>query len=128
MMIWGTLMVQPSFALFGGKPAYGTCSKPEPKPASVKKKATEPGCKKKITVESGCSKKKCKGPAKPEKKNNCSTDGCNPTLGCSSGNFYIHQHFQISFATYFAVKQKAIVIDDNRIASNLSECWHPPEA
>ena len=112
MLIWGLLMVQPAFSYFGGKAAYR---------ASV--------CTKEKPVKSDCSKKKsCDKPDESKEDNKCRTDGCNPTLGCPSGNFYVHHHHQISIPSLFLQKLKLLVSDDNRIIKNLSECWHPPEA
>ncbi len=127
--IWGLLLVQPAFAYFGAKPAYGDC--PEPvtsKPTCSKSKPARSTCSENKVATPICSKKKCNKPSKSQDKNNCMTDGCNPTLGCSSGNFYIHYHSQISLPLLFAQKQKLIVTDDNRIMKCMSECWHPPEA
>lgn len=124
LLVWGTLLVQPGFANMGGKPAYGSCSKAETNQSSCSSKEnTDTRCKKQL-AEPVAAKKKCNS---PEKKN-CSKEACNPTLGCSSGNFFIHQHHQISIVSLIALMQKGFVQDDNRISDNLRECWHPPEA
>ena len=129
LLVWGPLMFQPAFAYFGGKSAYGACSKTETvKPTCSKSKAPVSSCNKKKIVSPGCSKKKCGNPSKSKGKDECNNGGCNPTLGCSSGNFYIHHNFQISIISWLAPKQKTVVTDDNRIINNMSECWHPPEA
>lgn len=118
LMIWALLMVQPAFAYFGGKSAYEKCSKPV---------TEKPACSKKKPVETGCASSKCNKPFKPEGKDNCKSDGCNPTLGCSSGNFYVHDHHHITLPSWFEQRQKTALINDNRISKNMNECWHPPE-
>ncbi len=122
-------MVQPAFAYFGGKTAYGTCSKSaSTKAACSQNEVASSSCKKNKPVNTGCSKKKCNKSSKSQNKDGCNRDGCNPTLGCSSGNFFVHHHNNISLLSWLAQKQKAILIDDNRISKNLSECWRPPKA
>jgi hypothetical protein len=129
IVIWTLVMVQPAFAWFGGKSGYRTCSKaPVKNQGCPKTSATTSTCSKKKVTTTDCSTKKCNKPSKSQDKNNCKTEGCNPTLGCSSGNFYVHYHDQISLPSWFVLKQLAVVTDDNRIIKNMSECWHPPKA
>jgi hypothetical protein len=129
MIIWAITLVQPAFALFGGKSGYGTCSKIETaKPACTKTKAAGSLCTKKKPNNPVCSKSKCNKPANSDDKDNCNSNDCNPSLGCSAGNFYVHHHAGLSLISWFIPRQMIIVTDDNRIAKNLSECFHPPEA
>jgi hypothetical protein len=130
IVIWSILIVQPTFAYFGGKPAYGTCTKADESTLLPAKSQTSGSTcsKKKKVAATDCSKKKCNKPGKSESKNNCNTDGCNPTLGCSAGNFFIHHYSVISITSWFAQKQKVMVLNDNRILKNMSDCWRPPKA
>ena len=129
LLIWAFVLVQPAFAYFGGKSAYGKCSKAvTPKPACTKSKTVSSTCSKKKEIKTDCSTKKCNKPSKSQEKDNCGSEGCNPTLGCSSGNFYVHNHYQITLPSWFAQRQKVFVTNDNRIVKNMSECWHPPKA
>ena len=129
MVVWMFVMVQPAFAYFGGKSAYGKCTKAVSSKATCSKsKPATSTCSKKKPVKPDCSGKKCNKAAKTQDKDDCRTEGCNPTLGCSSGNFFAHYHSQLSFEEWFEQKQKLIVANDNRIINNMSECWHPPEA
>jgi hypothetical protein len=70
-----------------------------------------------------CHKKDQSG----KKKGDCSTNGCNPFMACAYGNFYILNKQAIDHI--IQVKETGLipVINDNRLASALSECWHPPE-
>lgn len=60
-------------------------------------------------------------------KNGCATNQCNPFMSCSSGNFYIVEGFFIDNAPLIGKAAKLVSINDNRILSSVSECWHPPE-
>ena len=100
------LIMQPLLAGFGLPEAYTVC-----------KPATE--------EEESCSSS-CSSEAPPE-EDDCERPGCNPLLGCSSGNFYIHDYATISLTTLLIPKKKLFVTDDNRLLEQLNECWHPPE-
>jgi hypothetical protein len=127
-IIWTLVMVQPAFAYFGGKSAYGKCANSiEEQSTCSKKKPATSACSKKKAEKPACSSKKCNKPSGSEDKDNCKSNGCNPSLGCSSGNFYVHHHYQISMPSWFEQKQKTSLINDNRIVKNMSECFHPPE-
>ena len=129
ILLWTFTMVQPAFALFGGQSGYGTCSKTiTTKPACSKGKTAAPTCTKMKASGTACSKHKCNKPSKSDDKGSCNNNGCNPSLGCCSGNFFVHQHSTISLNSWFVQRQMLIVTDDNRISKNLSECFHPPEA
>ena len=127
LFVWGSLIVQPSFAYFGGKSAYGKCDKAAAtkSPCSKSRSATS-GCSKKNTANKPCPKKSDNKSSNSE--GNCKSEGCNPTLGCSSGNFYVHHYAQISLPARSGQKQQSLVVNDNRIVRNMRECWHPPEA
>jgi hypothetical protein len=130
LLIWTFVLVQPAFAYFGGKSAYGNCSKVVSSKTSCSKTKKSPstGCTKKKVTSSCSSKKKCNKSSDSKEEKGCNSNTCNPSIGCTSGNLYIHQHSQILFALSIAQRQKAILVDDNRILESLSECWHPPEA
>jgi hypothetical protein len=129
MVIWAITMVQPAFAIVGGKSGYAGGNKcSTAKPACSKSKSDGSICTKKKQDPPACSKSKCRKPISSDKKDNCDTNGCNPSLGCCSGNFYVHHHSILSFSSWFIPRQLVIVTDDNRISKNLSECFRPPEA
>ena len=98
----------------------------EPNKEKACAKPKEPGCSKKKV--STCSMRKCTLPVKSEGEEDCNNNGCNPFVPCSIGFCcYLAESFY-SYSTLFIVsKQTLISFDDNRIASCLSECWHPPE-
>jgi hypothetical protein len=57
----------------------------------------------------------------------CDNNRCNPFMACVSGNFYVVANGPV--VSYAALLQKAEIdtVNDNRLASCLSDCWHPPE-
>jgi len=115
-IVLAVLMVQPAFTNFSGKAASSNCTTNKPVKAS---------CSKKKSKKTSCTKTKC---SKPESKSkNCSKEHCNPLLGCPSGNFYIHNYSSISLTSFILLKQKPVLVNDNRIAKQLTECFHPPE-
>ena len=81
-----------------------------------------------ITEEPACAKsKKCVPGTPAEEKEDCSNNGCNPFLPCMGSCCYLPENFFTHSMPGFVLKQKMALIDDNRILSNISECWHPPE-
>ena len=116
-IVLAVLMVQPAFTNFTGKAASSTCTRDKP---------VKETCQKKEPTKTSCTKTKC---SKPTSKSNkkCSTEHCNPLLGCPSGNFYVHNYFLISLSSFILLKQKPILVNDNRISKQLTECFHPPE-
>ncbi len=82
----------------------------------------------KKTASSPCSKKKCSKNSESGNKGSCGNEGCNPSLGCSSGNFYVQSYYQITLTVFTSQIQKLFVKNDDRLVKSLSECWHPPEA
>jgi hypothetical protein len=131
LFIWTLVLIQPAFSWAGGKSAYGSCTKSgttEVACSKTKSKSGDSSCLPKNSSKKPCSKKKPVTPPKSQEKDNCKSDGCNPTLGCISGNFYVHYHSNILLPSWFAQNQKPVLIDDNRIFKNMNECWHPPEA
>jgi hypothetical protein len=107
-LIWGILIIEPAFAIFNSNAAHSSCSKNEP-------------------VQSSCSKSKCTKPKKQEDKNDCENNRCNPLMSCPTGNFYLFGPMQLSISPLILAKQKIILVNDNRISKQLTECWHPPE-
>ena len=78
-------------------------------------------------AESSCAKSKCTKPKPPEDKKDCENERCNPLMACPTGNFYLPGPSPVSFATWIITKRKTILVNDNRISTKLTECWHPPE-
>ena len=75
-----------------------------------------------------CAKsKKCSSDSPVEEKEDCGTDGCNPFLPCMGSCCYLPESFFTHSMPGFAIKEKMALVNDNRILSNFSECWHPPE-
>ena len=79
------------------------------------------------TEESCCSKTKCNKPEPSDDNDDCESNRCNPLMACPTGNFYLFGYNSISFTSYIPSKQKPILVNDNRVLSQLTECWHPPE-
>ena len=78
-------------------------------------------------AESSCCKTKCSKPKEKEDKKDCESNRCNPLMACPLGNFYLLGSSHISIATLIIPKQKTILVNDNRVSTQLTECWHPPE-
>jgi len=113
------LMVQPAFTNYGNKEVSSSCTKNR----QVKKT-----CSRAKPIKRSCTtNKKCSKPENPKSKKNCSKEHCNPLLGCPSGNFYLMSYSTVSLSSFSLPKQKMILVDDNRIAKQLTECFHPPE-
>ena len=108
MILWSTLLIEPLSANFSIKTPYSSGSK-------------------KKEVQSSCPKSKCELPNDKEEKDDCENNRCNPLMSCPTGNFYWFGHPQLTIAPFIPSKQKAILINDNRILKCLAECWHPPE-
>jgi len=76
-----------------------------------------------------CSKAKChRGKQQPSKNEKCENNGCNPFLACAYGNFYLINKNIFTFNPTAIKKEKMAAMDDNRLATKLSDCWHPPQA
>ena len=74
------------------------------------------------------SEKTCPLSGKEEKKNlPCDNNGCNPFMPCSIGNFYIIERLHLLSAPVDLSGKNNILLNDNRTAKSLSECWHPPQ-
>ena len=107
--LWGILLAEPLLANFDVKSPYSECSKPQAKKSSCSKKST-------------CNKEESK-----DEEKDCEKNRCNPLLGCPTGNFYLVGLQLLHINPPTSLKKKSILINDNRIVKNLSECWHPPE-
>jgi len=79
------------------------------------------------SVESCCSNSKCDKPVPSDSKNDCEGNRCNPLMSCPTGNFYLLDNSYVSFTSVKQSKQKIILVNDNRVLTQLTECWHPPE-
>ena len=108
MILWTALLIEPLSANFSSiKTAYSSCAeKQEPK--------------------SSCCKSTCE-PAEKEEKDDCENNQCNPLMSCPTGNFYLFGQSYLSATPFILSKQKNVLINDNRIQKQLTECWHPPE-
>lgn len=81
-----------------------------------------------ISEKPACAKgSKCSTEAPVEEKEDCSNKGCNPFLPCMGSCCYLPENFFTYSLPEFVSKQKMSLVNDNRLVSNLSECWHPPE-
>lgn len=75
-----------------------------------------------------CSPKKCQKPDSPApEKNDCASTACNPFMACVLGNFYTNEVFIVQSVSFTVKKQKILAVNDNRLLTRLSDCWHPPE-
>ena len=101
IIILCVLMVQPLFSYANTEPAESSCCK---------------------------SKSKCDKPEPSDNNNDdCENNRCNPLMSCPTGNFYLLHYSYISIASLQIPKQKVVPVNDNRLTTNLTECWHPPE-
>jgi len=107
-LILGLLIIHPMLIGIGMPPAYASCSAEE-------------------DLNECGSQTSCNRRAPCENKNEGDTKGCNPLLGCTSGNFYVHSYSTVSLNPLLISKAEMIVVNDNRIQTQLHECWHPPE-
>ena len=86
------------------------------------------GSSKENLPERKCCKKVCtKEKKEPKQKKDCEKNNCNPFMSCSSGNFYFQEKQFSLVVPERIIKQKFILSNDNRLATNSSKCWHPPE-
>jgi len=77
-----------------------------------------------------CSKDSCpkKEKQEPRKKDRCENQGCNPFMACVYGNFFLMQKQSTTLISLKITTQKITAVNDNRVITNLSNCWHPPES
>ena len=68
---------------------------------------------------------KCNKQRKPSNKG-CEGNACNPFMACVYGNFYALEKTGLTFSNLVTNSIKSIIVDDNRLSDNISECWHPP--
>jgi len=79
-----------------------------------------------VTKMKCCSKTmKCSKEKEPPAKQ-CDQNACNPFMACAYGNFYLLEKSGFTFTTLSINKTRIILVNDNRLADNLSDCWHPP--
>jgi hypothetical protein len=79
--------------------------------------------KKQCSAKMHCHKRE-----QPSDENNkCGRNGCNPFMACSYGNYYINERDAINYILLESKRVKIVAMNDNRLFSGLSECWHPPE-
>ena len=110
MILWTVLLIEPLSANFNIESVYSTsCAKVE-KP------------------QSSCCKSTCDKPTdREEEENDCEDNRCNPLMSCPTGNFYLFGQTYLTSVPLILSKQKKVLINDNRIQKQLTECWHPPE-
>ena len=112
MILWTVLLIEPLSANFSIDTVYSSsCSKQQ----------------KKQKIESSCSKSKCDKPEDNDEESDCEDNRCNPLMSCPTGNFYLFGQPYLAAAPFILSKQKKVLINDNRIQKQLTECWHPPE-
>jgi hypothetical protein len=107
-LLWSVLLVEPVFAGFSFKESKISCSKNKP-------------------AQSSCSKNKCHKAKQPKDKKECGNNRCNPLMACPTGNFYLSGYPQLAISPVILLKQKIVLVNDNRLSKQLTECWHPPE-
>lgn len=78
-------------------------------------------------MKSSRTKSKCEKSKENNDENDCENGRCNPLMSCPAGNFYLFTNTQISILPILLPKPKTVLVNDNRIAKRLAECWHPPE-
>lgn len=106
ILLWSLLIIQPLQANFiNSYPS--SCAKMKP---------AEPSCS-----------KKCTKPTPVEQDKDCTNNQCNPIMSCPIGNFYLNNHTTYFVIAFSVLKEKQLLVDDNRISAGLAECWHPPE-
>lgn len=108
IILWSILLFEPLSANLSIQSPYSSCSKEQ-------------------EVQPSCSKSKCNKQAENEEEKDCGNNRCNPLMSCPTGNFYLFNPADLSIEPFKIAKQKAAVINDNRISKHLCECWHPPE-
>lgn len=109
IVLWSLLLVEPLSANLNIETVYSS------------------SCSKKQETQSSCSKSKCEMPKDNKEENDCEDNHCNPLMSCPTGNFYLFGQSYLAVVPFILSKQKKILINDNRIQKQLSECWHPPE-
>ena len=73
-------------------------------------------CMKKCTKDkSGCG------------NNDCTNNRCNPFMVCLYGNYFLNNKYSFAFTLPAIKKEKIVTLNDFRLSTALSECWHPPE-
>ena len=108
MIIWSILLLEPLSANFNIKNNYSYCSE-------------------NLVIQSSCCESECGKPADKEDENDCENNRCNPIMSCPTGNFYLFGHAHLSISPFTQSKVKSVLINDNRIAKHIADCWHPPE-
>lgn len=114
VMIFAFLQVQPVFISYEQK-KENACEKIEAQSCTSGKSTT-------------LARGKCSLPVSPGQEEDCNNNGCNPFVPCSIGFCcYLVESFYSYSTSFLDSNQKLHLFDDNRVASGLSECWHPPE-
>ena len=109
MILWTVLLIEPLSANFDIESVYSSsCAKVEETPSS-------------------CCKSTCEKPTDKEEEKDCEDNRCNPLMSCPAGNFYLFGQTWLTITPLILSKQKKVLINDNRIQKQLTECWHPPE-
>ena len=122
IIIWTILLIEPVSANLDIETVYSSCAE-ESSGCAIEASS---GCSIMKEIESSCFTSKC-GDENEEEPEDCEGNRCNPLMSCPTGNFYVINHSLISITELTAAKLKIGLIDDNRIATQLKECWHPPE-
>src|SRR6188508_1067290 len=101
MVLWSLLLIEPLSANFSINNPYSSWSKKE-------------------KVQSSCSRSKCDPQKDNEEENDCENSRCNPLMSCPTGNFYLFGQQLLTITPIIIAKEKAILINDNRILKHLS--------
>jgi len=73
-------------------------------------------------------KMKCQKQKKQsDKDNKCGNEACNPFMPCASGNFYLMEKEISGQMVIGSIMENIAVKNDNRLASCITDFWHPPE-
>src|SRR5580704_6733444 len=76
-----------------------------------------------------CTKMRChKNNHQSNNEGKCENNTCNPFMPCIYGNFFTTDNNIYNFTIIKARKGKSLVVNDNRLSSHLSDCWHPPQS
>jgi hypothetical protein len=107
-VLLGLLLIQPAFGNFNAG-------------------LNDPSCGKSSAPSSCSAYSECDRQGDTEQDEDCRDSPCNPLLGCPSGNFYLDNSSFITIHALIIPKQKSLLVNDNRILTQSTECWHPPE-
>ena len=75
-----------------------------------------------------CQKDTGKQSAQSEKKQRgCDGMSCNPFMGCPMVSYDLAERFTLDYQLPVPTRQVYLVKNDNRLVTQMSDCWHPPQ-